>query len=108
MSFDVIERDHFDGHKRLTQGQATNGEPILADMFRKFRTAKVVAAGAGDEAVTFDAFDDTDYTVGYMFEDSAGGAALGAAYVKQSTIAVGGFTATVDAAGTYHFILIHD
>lgn len=109
MSYNVPEVGHFDGGANLNQGQRHNNDEILSEMFRKKRTVKVVAAGAGDEAVAFsEAFEDTDYTVSYMFEDSAGGATLGTAYIKQGTIAVGGFTATVSAAGTYHFTAEHD
>lgn len=82
---------------------------LLLGRSRIIKTGRIVAAGAGDEVVAFtEAMPSTDYSVSLTFEDSGGGATLQTAYVKQSTVAVGGFTATVSAAGTFHWIAILD
>lgn len=82
---------------------------LLLGRSRIIESGRIVAAGAGDEAVTFGtAMPSTDYSVALTFEDSGGGATLQTAYVKQSTVATTGFTATVSAAGTFHWIALLD
>lgn len=82
---------------------------LLLGQSRIIKTGRIVAAGAGDEAVAFpEDMPATTYSVSLTFEDSGGGATLQTAYVKQGTVAVGGFTATVSAAGTFHWIAILD
>lgn len=109
MAFATPDADHFEGGQNLTQGHRKNGDKTLAEILGAMKSGRVVAAGAGDEAVAFaEAFGDADYTVSITFEDSAGGAALGTGYVKEATRAAGGFTMTVDAAGTFHWTARHD
>lgn len=71
---------------------------------------RVVAAGAEDVVVTFGtAYGNTNYSItGITFEDTANGAALRTAYVKNATKAVGGFTLVCSGAGTFHWSTAHD
>lgn len=109
MAFATPEADHFEGGKNLNQGHRANGDKTLAELLGAYKSGRVVAAGAGDEAVAFaEAFDDTDYTILVTFEDTAGGGLPATAFVKDATKAAGGFTLTVSAAGTYHWIARHD
>lgn len=112
MALEEIQAGHFDGGQNLSRGHRdgiNDSDTLLEEYLGKFKAGRVVAAGAGDESVAFTtAFADADYTVIATFEDTAGGAAAATYYVKDATKLAAGFDLTVSAAGTYHWVAIHD
>ncbi len=108
MPFAVVREDYFDGNQNLNRGHRGNHDTdeTLAEILRKFRTARVAVSAAGDAAVAFsEDMGSVNYTVSLSWEDVSSGANDVVVRVKATTIAVGGFTATI--AGTTPNGILH-
>lgn len=104
----VVSVDHFEGGSNLQRGgdksiaSAQSGQS-LANVLRRVRSGRYVAAAGGDTVITFAiAFDDENFSV------SVTGDGTSAPILKEAPTAGTGFTITDAGAGPVHWIAIHD
>jgi len=104
----VVALDHFSGGSNLQRGgegslDTKRSGQSLAALFRRRRTGRFTAAGAGDTIIEFAVpFPDENFTV------SVTGDAVSAPVLKAAPTDGLGFTITAAGAGPVHWTAEHD
>lgn len=106
----VPDKNHFRAGQNMNLGspkglEGTRSGQQIVDFLRRFRSGRLTAAGAGDEAVAFTEEMDTDNVTVILTSDTV----LAVPIIKNGTTPdKTGFTATVAAACELHWFAFDD